>query len=80
MYVVWYAINGFFQHCHFDLRLDLLNDLLRGPELPRWHRSMVKQESNHNYGNYFIIGDLVFGSWYWPKDRGVQELGLVNRG
>jgi sterol desaturase/sphingolipid hydroxylase (fatty acid hydroxylase superfamily) len=41
---------------------------------------MVQQESHHIYGNNFIIWDLIFGTWYWPKDRGVQELGLVNRG
>jgi sterol desaturase/sphingolipid hydroxylase (fatty acid hydroxylase superfamily) len=80
LYVVCYAINGFFQHCNIDLRLGLLNYLISGPELHRWHHSMVKQESNHIYGNNFIIWDLIFGTWYWPKDSGVQELGLVNRG
>lgn len=80
LYVVCYAINGFFQHCNIDLRLGILNYLISGPELHRWHHSMVKHESNHNYGNNFIIWDLVFGTWYWPKGRGVEELGLVNRG
>ena len=79
IYVVCYAINGFFQHCNVDLRLGMLNYLISGPELHRWHHSMVKQESNHNYGNNLIIWDLVFGTWYLPAEREVQELGLVNR-
>ena len=79
LYVVCYAINGFFQHCNVDLRLGMLNYLISGPELHRWHHSMVKQESNHNYGNNLIIWDLVFGTWYLPTEREVQELGLVNR-
>ena len=79
LYVVCYAINGFFQHCNVDLRLGMLNYLISGPELHRWHHSMVKQESNHNYGNNLIIWDLVFGTWYLPAEREVQELGLVNR-
>ena len=79
LYVVCYALNGFFQHCNIDLRLGLLNYLISGPELHRWHHSMEKQESNHNYGNNFIIWDLLFGTWYWPTHRVVQELGLVNR-
>ena len=79
LYIVCYAINGFFQHCNCDLRLGSLNYLISGPELHRWHHSIVKHESNHNYGNNFIIWDLVFGTWYWPKERNVQELGLVNR-
>jgi sterol desaturase/sphingolipid hydroxylase (fatty acid hydroxylase superfamily) len=79
LYVVCYAINGFFQHGNVDLRLGLLNYLISGPELHRWHHSMVKQESNHNYGNNLIIWDLLFGTWYLPTEREVQELGLVNR-
>jgi sterol desaturase/sphingolipid hydroxylase (fatty acid hydroxylase superfamily) len=79
LYVVCYAINGFFQHCNIDLRLGFLNYLISGPELHRWHHSMVKQESNHNYGNNFIIWDRMFGTWYWPEERDVQELGLGNR-
>jgi len=79
LYVVCYAINGFFQHCNIDLRLGLLNYFISGPELHRWHHSMVKQESNHNYGNNFIIWDRLFGTCYLPTERDVQELGLVNR-
>ena len=79
LYIVCYAINGFFQHCNIDLRLGPLNYLISGPELHRWHHSMVKHESNRNYGNNLIIWDLLFGSWYLPIEREVQDLGLVNR-
>ena len=80
LYVVCYAINGFFQHCNIDLHLGMLNYLISGPELHRWHHSMVKQESNHNYGNNLIIWDRIFRTCYLPTERAVQELGLVNRG
>ncbi len=79
LYIACYAVNGFFQHCNIDVRLGILNYLVSGPELHRWHHSMLKTESNHNYGNNLIIWDLIFGSWYLPKERDVQELGLVNR-
>ena len=79
MYVVCYAINGFFQHCNIDLHLGMLNFLISGPELHRWHHSMLKNESNHNYGNNLIIWDRVFGTWYLPTEREVRELGLMNR-
>lgn len=79
LYVVCYAINGFFQHCNIDLRLGLLNYMVSGPELHRWHHSKWKEESNHNYGNNLIVWDWLFGTRYLPKDRQVDELGLVNR-
>jgi sterol desaturase/sphingolipid hydroxylase (fatty acid hydroxylase superfamily) len=79
LYVVCYAINGFFQHCNVDIRLGILNYLISGPELHRWHHSMVKEESNHNYGNNLIIWDRLLGTWYLPREREVQELGLDNR-
>ncbi len=79
LYIACYAINGFFQHCNIDVRLGILNYLVSGPELHRWHHSMLKTESNHNYGNNLIIWDLIFGTRYLPKERDVQELGLVNR-
>lgn len=79
MYFVFYAINGFFQHCNIDLRLGFLNYIISGPELHRWHHSKLIEESNHNYGNNLIIWDLMFGTWFLPRDRQVGDLGLVNR-
>jgi sterol desaturase/sphingolipid hydroxylase (fatty acid hydroxylase superfamily) len=79
LYFVWYAVNGFFQHSNVDVRLGVLNYFVSGPELHRWHHSMWKEESDHNYGNHLIVWDIVFGSRYLPPDRKVEALGLVNR-
>lgn len=78
-YFVWYAVNGFFQHSNVDVRLGWLNSVVSGPELHRWHHSMCKEESNHNYGNHLIVWDVVFGTRYFPPGRAVGTLGLVNR-
>ncbi len=78
-YFVWYAVNGFFQHSNVDVRLGWLNSVVSGPELHRWHHSMRKEESNHNYGNHLIVWDVVFGTRYLPPGRVVGTLGLVNR-
>lgn len=79
LYVVCYAINGFFQHSNIDLRLGWLNYVVSGPELHRWHHSQWKEESNHNYGNNLIVWDWVFGTRYLPDERQVENLGLLNR-
>ena len=79
IYFVFYAINGFFQHCNIELRLGFLNYIISGPELHRWHHSFIIKESNRNYGNNLIIWDLLFGTWFLPKDRETETLGLKNR-
>ena len=79
LYFVFYAVNGFFQHCNIELRLGLLNTVISGPELHRWHHSWEPRESNKNYGNNIIVWDLLFGSYFLPRERTVGALGLRNR-
>ena len=79
IYFVFYSINGFFQHCNINLRLGFLNYIISGPELHRWHHSFVIKEANRNYGNNLIIWDLLFGTWFLPRDREIERLGLKNR-
>ena len=79
LYFVFFGINGFYQHSNCDLRLGLLNYLVSGPELHRWHHSKIINEANTNYGNNLIIWDIVFGSRFLPADRSVGDLGLENR-
>lgn len=79
LYFVFYAINGFFQHCNIRLSLGFLNYLISGPELHRWHHSIIAKESNKNYGNNLIIWDCIFGTRFLPKDKSVDQLGLINR-
>lgn len=76
---IFYAIIGFFQHSNINIKLGVLNYVFSGPELHRWHHSIKIHESNHNYGTNLIIWDLVFGTWYLPKNKEVTELGLINR-
>lgn len=78
LYFVFYAVNGFFQHCNIRLRLGWLNYLISGPELHRWHHSKIIAESNANYGNNLIVWDVLFSTRFLPKGRSVGDLGLRN--
>jgi len=77
-YFIFYAVNGFFQHSNIDVRYGFLNYVVSSAELHRWHHSKKVKESNNNYGNNLIIWDLVFGSWFLPRDKRVGKLGLLN--
>lgn len=79
-YFVFYAISGLFQHSNADLRLGPLNYIFSGPEVHRWHHSRTIQESNNNYAHSFVVWDLVFGTYFRPKARSVETLGLLDPG
>jgi len=79
LYFVVYSIKGFFQHSNVDVKLGWFNYIISGPELHRWHHSKKIRESNTNYGNNIIVWDILFGTFFFPKDKEVSELGLLNR-
>jgi sterol desaturase/sphingolipid hydroxylase (fatty acid hydroxylase superfamily) len=76
LYYVAYATNGFFQHCNVRLHYGPLNYIVGSAETHRWHHSRLPRESNANYGNTVIVWDVLFGTWYLPSEREVEQLGL----
>lgn len=79
LYFVFYAVNGFFQHCNIQLRFGWLNWLISSAELHRWHHARRPEESDHNFGNNLIVWDVLFGTRYLPADRQSDDLGLPNK-
>lgn len=77
LYYLAYATNGFLQHANIQYRFGLFNYLIGTAELHRWHHSQLPEESNANYGNNVIIWDVLFGTWFLPKDRNINNLGLL---
>ena len=79
LYFVFYAVNGYIQHSNVDVRFGWLNYIISSAELHRWHHSDKIEESNQNYGNNIIIWDILFGTYYFPNGRVVDDLGLKNK-
>lgn len=79
LYYIAYATNGFLQHSNIQFRFGILNYLIGSADLHRWHHSKNPKESNANYGNNVIVWDLLFGTWYLPKERKVETLGLLEQ-
>jgi sterol desaturase/sphingolipid hydroxylase (fatty acid hydroxylase superfamily) len=63
------AVFGMLQHCNADVRLGWLNRVFSMAEPHRWHHSRTLHEANTNYGSNLIVWDLVFGTFYLPRDR-----------
>ncbi len=77
-YFVCYAVNGFYQHSNVYLRLGPLSYIFSTAELHRWHHSKIVREANHNYSNTTIFWDIVFGTYYRPRDHNMARAGIQN--
>lgn len=78
LYVVFNTVHGLFQHSNIRIRLGPLNYIFSLTELHRWHHSKIIAESDTNFGNNLIFWDLVFGTFFWPRDREVGPIGVMN--
>ena len=77
-YFLLYAVNGFFQHSNVRLRYGFLNYLVGSAQTHRWHHARDPKTASCNFGNTTIIWDLLFGTWYLPKNRNLN-IGIPDR-
>lgn len=71
------SVHGLLQHSNVDVRLGPLNWIFSAAELHRWHHARELDRANHNYGQVFLLWDVVFGTRYLPEDRPPAEVGLA---
>jgi sterol desaturase/sphingolipid hydroxylase (fatty acid hydroxylase superfamily) len=75
--VVFISIHGLFQHCNIYFKIGIFNYFFSQAELHRWHHSRLIEESDTNFGNNVIFWDILFGTFFWPKEREIATIGLV---
>jgi len=68
-YTVFAAVYGQLQHGNVELRTGPLDWLFSTPGLHRFHHSLDAREGNHNYGAILSCWDLLFRSFWRPRDR-----------
>jgi len=73
LFAIVSAVHGYFQHANLRVSVGPLNYVFSMAELHRWHHSPLVRESKHNYGQNVIFWDLVFGTFFWPRDREPPE-------
>lgn len=79
LYAVFNSIHGLMQHSNIQIKAGWFNYVFSLTELHRWHHSQKIEESNKNYGNNLILWDMVFGTYFNPKEKEVGTIGLLNR-
>ena len=72
MYLLFSMVYGQLQHGNIALRTGALDWLFSTPGLHRFHHSTDVREGNANYGAILINWDLVFRSFFRPRDRAFE--------
>lgn len=78
LYFTFNSLHGLMQHCNVNMKLGFLNYIFSMAELHRWHHSQKIEESDTNFGNNLIIWDIIFGTYFNPRHRQPNSIGLLN--
>lgn len=71
------SVHLAFQHANLDYRLGPFRHLLGVAEMHRWHHKREFEDAQVNFGEVFLIWDLLFGSFHdAPHSPGKGEVGL----
>ena len=74
--VVAQILLGLFLHANVRWRLRPLHKLIITPEFHHWHHTSEVDAIWSNYSTFLPIWDLIFGTYYMPKDRRPQVYGV----
>jgi sterol desaturase/sphingolipid hydroxylase (fatty acid hydroxylase superfamily) len=65
-----------FVHANLNWTLGPCKYLIAGPVFHRWHHTMADRGSHRNYASMFPILDVLFGTYYMPKDELPERYGI----
>lgn len=71
------AIYGLLLHANLDWDWGPLRAVIASPRFHRWHHSDVPEAQGRNLAGIFPVWDILFGTWYMPRDRVPESFGAV---
>ncbi len=69
-------VTGIFLHANVRWRLRPLHKLIITPEFHHWHHTNEPEAINTNYSVFLPVWDLIFGTYFMPKDRRPSVYGV----
>jgi len=69
-------LSGLFLHANVKWRFRLLHKINITPEFHHWHHTNEAEAIWSNYSVFLPIWDLIFGTYYMPKDKRPQVYGV----
>ena len=70
---------GLFLHANVSWRLKWLHKIVITPEFHHWHHTNEKDAIWTNYSTFLPIWDIIFGTYFMPKDRRPQVYGVSEK-
>lgn len=67
---------GLFLHANVRLRLRPLSKIIMTPEFHHWHHSNEDDAVWRNYSTFLPLWDIVFGTYYMPKEKRPSVYGI----
>ena len=61
-----FGVSGLLQHANIDARSSVLNYVFATPEVHRVHHVADERPSHSNYSAFFVLMDIVFGTYDRP--------------
>ena len=71
--LTFYAI---FIHANVNWDFGPLRSVIATPVFHRWHHSRDKEAWDKNFAGLFPFWDIIFGTYYMPKDRYPENFGI----
>ncbi|PZO39229.1 MAG: sterol desaturase family protein [Pseudanabaena frigida] len=75
IYLVFGAILPILNHSNTRFQFPMLNLIIATPDFHHWHHSNDREARDKNFSGFPII-DLIFGTYYVPKDQIPKSYGV----
>jgi sterol desaturase/sphingolipid hydroxylase (fatty acid hydroxylase superfamily) len=69
-------VTGLFLHANVRWRWRPLHRLVITPEFHHWHHANERDAINSNYSVFLPLWDIIFGTYYMPKDKRPRRYGI----
>lgn len=70
------AFYSAFVHANLNWKMGWLGYVLASPVFHRWHHTSPEEGGNKNFAPTFPVLDMIFGTYYMPKDKLPEAYGI----
>jgi len=78
-YIALFHFQAVFIHANFGMNFGFLNYILTTPQYHHWHHSDKEEAKDINYAINLPIIDMIFGTFYLPKDMWPETYGIQGK-